>query len=201
LNHPERNPGGLLVVRANNIKVDKELIDAITFYKPLFDMRDSKKVKAVLHENGGGLTITEPSVPTYLVKEVVEIHLLEGDKDCVPTQQAHSIAATNIQTKEARQDKQVHLMFPAGIICKLDHFNGKKNRKLKNNFRMIETIVEKRKSPDKDRVQLTPFIVWKLTIDGEARHLEQQASDDSDDDWDAASKRMSSMQVSSSTAP
>jgi hypothetical protein len=56
LDHPECNTGGLLVVQGND--------------KPLFDMRDCKMTKAVLHEDGGGIPITEPSVASFLVKEV-----------------------------------------------------------------------------------------------------------------------------------
>ena len=76
LEYPERNTGGMLVLRANDIEVDSELIDSITIFKPLFDLRDYKKTKAILHENGGGISVFEPSVPTYLVNKVQKIHKL-----------------------------------------------------------------------------------------------------------------------------
>jgi hypothetical protein len=182
------------VVRGNDIKIGSELIDAITIYKPLFDMRDRKKTKAVLHEDGGGITITEPSVASFLIKEVAELHMLEEPTNCVPTEQAHKIAATDIQTREIRKNKQVHLMFPDGITCKLDHFNNK-NGKLKNNFRLLKVIVEKKADPANNIIQLIPFIFWKVTIDGESRHLERQTSDDDDDDFEKAQTRMSNMRI------
>jgi hypothetical protein len=194
LTHPERNAGGLLVVRGNDIKIGKELIDAITIYKPLYDMRDRKKTKAVLHEDGGGITITEPSVASFLIKEVAAIHNLEGNDNCVPTEQAHKITATGIQTNEVRGTKQVHFMFPDGVTCKSDHYNTK-NGRLKNNFRLLSSIVEKKPKPVDNIVQLVPYIFWKVTIDGEARNLESQTSDNDEDDLENAKTRMSNMKI------
>jgi hypothetical protein len=77
MDYPKRNPNGMMVFHANDMKVDKELIDCITIYKPLFNARDIKKTKAMLHEDGGGILVTEPSVPTYMIKKVKEIHSVE----------------------------------------------------------------------------------------------------------------------------
>ena len=196
LKYPELNPNGMMVFRANDIECNTELIDTITIYKPLFDGRDIKKTKAVLHEDGGGITITEPHVPHYMINEVKQIHQLEGQEGlCIPTMRVHRIAATDIRTKPMRREKQVALYFPDESTCKIDNVNKHSGNKLKNNFRMLNIVLSEKGEDGEPLVQLVPFLYWKLTIDGETRQLERSTSEDSDDDFTQAQSRMSSMKL------
>jgi hypothetical protein len=36
---------------------------------PLFDVGDFKKFKAVLHEDGGGFSLVQPTPPCFIIKE------------------------------------------------------------------------------------------------------------------------------------
>jgi hypothetical protein len=190
LDQPEQNCNGMLVLKTVDIMVgDTEQIDVITIFKPLYDPRDIKNIKAVLDADGGAITLTEPVVPCYFLKEVKEMHTLEdalagGTKGCILTKRSHMLAATNVQAKDLRAQKKTILRFPEGIICKHD---GK--GKLKNNFRMLKA---KMSAGEPHPVQ---WVFWKLIIDSERRHLERQASEDSDDGFAEAQKRMSAMNV------
>jgi hypothetical protein len=59
LEYPERNAAGMLVFRANDIEIKNELVDVIRIYKPLFDMRDILKTKAVLSPDGDYIKVTD----------------------------------------------------------------------------------------------------------------------------------------------
>jgi hypothetical protein len=83
LEFPERNPDRMMTFGVNNIEVDKELIDLITIYKPLFVARDYKKAKAILQDDGDRFLVTKPTVPFFMIKEVMELHsLVEGKHAC-----------------------------------------------------------------------------------------------------------------------
>jgi hypothetical protein len=196
LKYPELNPNGMMVFRVNDIEHNGELIDTITIYKPLFDGRDIKKTKAHLHEDGGGITITEPPVPHYMINDVKAIHQLEGKEGlCLSTMRVHRITATDIKTKPMRCEKQSTLYFPDEVTCKMDNFNKHGGNKLKNNFRMLNIVLSEKGEDGEPLVQLVPFLYWRLTIDGESRHLERSTSEDSDDNFTQAQSRMSSMKL------
>jgi hypothetical protein len=196
IDYPERNPYGMFAFRTNDVLLGTELIDIISIYKPLVDSRDKKGTKATLHEDGCGFTVTEPSVPSFLIKNVLEIHALEGNDVCQPTKQTHQVAANNIFSKAVRQNKQVNFMFPDGITCSADNFNNQKNGKLKNQFRVLDVLVLAAAGGRPAIKETIPFIFWKITIENEARHLERQQSEDSDDDYAKARERMENMSCS-----
>jgi hypothetical protein len=192
LEHPERNPTGMFEYKANDIEINlgTELVDAIVIFKPIFDARDKKKIKAVLSPDGTHITVTEPSVPTYLVDHVSQIHQMDRSDMCIPSKRAHQVIATDIKSKEARQTKKSLYFFPAGMRCKTNHFSNTVS-KLKNNFRLMDVVLMK-DAAGKEVKQLVSFIFWKVTINQESRHLKRQNSDDSEDLADTF-KRMSAM--------
>jgi hypothetical protein len=120
------------------------------------------------------------------------IHKLEGSNNC--TEQDHRIAATAIQTKEVHGSKKVHLMFPDGVTCKSNHHNNK-NGKLKNNFRLLTPIIEKKANPKDNIIQTVPCLFWEVTSDGESCHLKRQTSDDDDHDFKKAQKHLSNLRI------
>jgi hypothetical protein len=87
LDQPEQNCNGMLVLKTVDIMVgDTEQIDVITIFKPLYDPRDIKNIKAVLDADGGAIALTEPVVSCYFLEEVKEMHTLEcwGNKRLHP---------------------------------------------------------------------------------------------------------------------
>jgi hypothetical protein len=196
LDFPEMNPAGMMAFRVNNIEIDKkELIDSISIYMPLCDGRDYKNIKAVLHDNGGGFLVTEPAVPFYMIKEVAQLHSLEGKNVCEDAMKMHKMVATAISKKQ-RHEKQVHFLFPDGIVCKANHFSNSK-AKMKMNFRMMDILLKKGdpQLQTADVVQTVAFVFWRIAIDQEARHLERAASEDLEDEFTKATQCMSQMQI------
>ena len=63
---PEKNPGGMFVIRENKVKDEtgKFLSDKIAIYKPLYDPRDRLSIKCQLQEDNSGITFFDTSVPT-----------------------------------------------------------------------------------------------------------------------------------------
>jgi hypothetical protein len=202
IERPENNVNGIMVVKGSEIIVGgKEVVDALTIYKPLYDVRDykAKKVKASLLADGTGITVTEPTVPFYFIQNAGQIYDLEGAKACESTARTHAIAATGIKTNNNRQIKQVTLKFPDGITCNNDNFNKSTTKdgslKLKNNLRMMPVQMDKDDKGDPITTTIA-FVFWKVSIDGEARHLNADAASDSDEDLDDAFKRMQNMKIS-----
>ena len=76
---PTANPNGMLVLRSDNLVCDTDMIDCITIIKPLFDARDKSQVKANLFDDGTGFQVFEPSIPTYMVKDLEGMGLLEAE--------------------------------------------------------------------------------------------------------------------------
>jgi hypothetical protein len=84
------------------------------------------------------------------------------------------------------------IIFPDGIKCKVGKIPGL--LKMKNQFRLIKVPgagkqVDNKKG-DGTNIQVLAYIVWRLIVDGEARMIEKQDSEDSDD-YEQAYKRMS----------
>jgi hypothetical protein len=168
IKRPENHKNGIMVLRGYKIVNGKEVIDFLTIYKPLFDVRDANesKIKASLLSDGTGITITEPTLPTYFFTEVKEMHDLEGDDLCVPLFRAHAVAATGIKMRDSGRLIQSTLRFPVGIKCYSEHVNSSdKNSnslRLKSNLRVLKVDVgELNGSPIENCVH---YIFWKVAI-------------------------------------
>jgi len=193
--YPWNNQGGTFVFRVNEIVVKSDLKDVLTILKPLFDVCDSKLVKAVLHENGGaGITSTEPCVPMFMVQQVNEIYQLEMESElCEPTVRAHNVAATTIRSKDDHFEKYIDFFFPDGIKCSFEHFNVA--AKLKARYRMLEVPSISNDTGSKLPLkQLVSFHMWKLIIIGEVKQLEKLEIS-SDENLTEAHNRMSRMVI------
>jgi hypothetical protein len=199
----EKNPCGIMVFRANDVKNDSKLIDKVTIFKqPLYDPRDRKPFKATLDKDRTGIPFVESSSPSYFSKDADNIHEIERDNKgglaCKRTEQAHQVAANSIQSKDELHLQHVRLNFPDGISCKVFTQEvrrvAKQQGKLKNLFRMVEVKIRE----DEDGADLmwhAPYVVWILMIDREARHLKKEDLD-SDDNFLEETKRMSKVLMS-----
>jgi hypothetical protein len=179
---PEKNPCGIMVFRANDVKHGSKLIDKVTILKPLYDPRDCKLLKATLDADGLGITYTELSSPSYFLKDASLIHGAEKEHKktglaCKKTEQAHLVAANSIQSKEEELCLQhVRLKMSCKVFTQLVHRVAKKEGKLKNLFRMVEVKIGEN-TTGKDLMWHAPYIVWVFMIDREACHRKRQESD------------------------
>ena len=189
IENPENNRNGILVIRGNEVVVNDatEMVDVLTIYKPLFDLRDAEKSKACLLPDWRGIQITEPKVPLCFSENAKDMHRMEGKNQiCEPTLRAHLAAANDIRKQPRRQQKQVIMRFPDGLTCNAQHFNGKNKHepcKLKNNVRTMETVSMKEKdifSGEREKTATVQFIFWKVVIEAAPRRLEDDTEEESD---------------------
>ena len=182
-----QNRDGMMVLRTNDVVKGQEVFDLITIYKPLLDPDDHKSVKATLHDDGRGITIAEPSVPGFIIKDWQTMHELEHTSKCELTVKSHNLAVAQVRNSPFLLQKKTTFSFPDCITCKPANNTGK--NKLKNEFRML------RSEPDRNGLQtLRYYIYWTLIIDREPRLLSTQDSNDSDAIGDAV-KRMSMFEL------
>jgi hypothetical protein len=184
---PTMNPNGMLVLRSDNLVSERDMIDCVTIIKPLFDARDQSHIKAELFHDGTGFQVLEPCIPTYMVKDLVVMGCLEVEDNFeIALRAQHKVAAT--RTRE--HVRKTKFFFPEGIKCKVGKVPGV--FKMKNQFRLIQ-VPDAGKKGSKIQ-QVLPYIVWRLIVDGEARTIEKQDSEDSDD-YERAYQRMSKLNV------
>lgn len=186
LKRPSANHNGMLVLRSDNLVSGRDMIDCITIIKPLFDARDKLHVKAELLGDGTGFQVTEPSIPTYMVKDVEGMGILESEDEFENAVRAHHKVATTRTKDHLRRTK---FFFPDNIRCKVGKVPGV-SLKMKNQFRLIKVSGAGKVSTQAP--QILAYIVWRLIVDGETRMIEKQESEDSDD-YEQAYKRMSNM--------
>ena len=62
----------------NVILESKEVVDVVSVYKCAVDARDAMDIKAEMLEDGTGIVVSQPSVPSFLIKDVKQMY--EYDK-------------------------------------------------------------------------------------------------------------------------
>jgi hypothetical protein len=141
------------------------VVDVVTVYKSVTDMRDFKEYKATLLEDGTGFTLMEPSVPRFFL-DAEDLHDLEGKDMVWEIKKDHLLHSTAIEKRHNRQSKEGTFHFPDGVCCTALHFDNQPNGTLQNQFRVHQ--VESKEGSGK--FQDVAYIFWKMTVDQEARH-------------------------------
>jgi hypothetical protein len=185
LEHPERNQGGIFPVVARDIDSKSELIDKLTLYLPILDIRDYKdhKYKAGLLGDFSGVVVKMPSVPNFLFGDVAQMHNLEAVSNlCVPTQKAHKVHGYAINANELCQVKEITYKSPKGMTCTNKHFNEKENGgcSLVNSLRLFKAVVGWDSTVNKEIKQKIIFCYWQMPVDGETRRIEETSVIDTD---------------------
>lgn len=190
LDYPEQNVDGMMVFRDNNIDIGEELFDILTIFKPLKDPRDYKLTKLVLGADGESLTLTEPSVPSYFVDTVDQIHAQEtqDEEEYKGTRKQHRVLATLLKNDDKRKLKSTVFVLPYGIKLKLDHF-GNTLSKLQANYRCVKVKLNSTRKAEPS------YMWWKIIIDGESRKLKDDAAAEEDDPFERAHQRMSGLAI------
>jgi hypothetical protein len=196
---PERNPTGVFAFLTPNVMLhSKEVVDVVWIYKCAVDARDAMDIKAQMLEDGTGILVTQPSVPSFMIKDVKQMHDADmAEAFAEPLLRDHLVQANAIDKRKERQSQQVEYKFPPGITCNTNHFKSKpSDNRLRNNKRLckVTVIPGAAKGDPPIQTQDIPFILWRMTVDKEDRHVEQQDSD-SDEDLATMYARTSNMQT------
>jgi hypothetical protein len=110
----ERNPPGVFAFMTPNVMLDsKEVVDVVLVYKCAVDARDAMAIKAKMLEDGTGILVSQPSVPSFLIKDVKQMHELDKDEGFTESlMRDHLVTANAIDKRKERQTQQVEFRFP-----------------------------------------------------------------------------------------
>jgi hypothetical protein len=179
---PECNQGGVFPILSKGIKVDKAIVDKLTIYCPFLDLRDykAKKFKAQLLRDMSGVVVTLPTIPTFLINNVTQLHALEGGEGCVATERSHKVVGVGIKGNDSAQYKQITYRFPKGMTCNNKRFNDNRvsgDLTLSNKLRVLKVAVGA-DSAGSAMTQLNSFVFWELVIDGDEEDDIAKATDE-----------------------
>jgi hypothetical protein len=195
IENPERNPMDIWVSHGEKIKQGKFIVDALTIYKHIADVRDAETAAlydAHLVDDGRALSVTMPSVPAYFLKNMPSMKHNESSDAIEEIFLDHSIKLTAVLSDRARQKKIVKMYFPDGMQCSSEFFNGatkKATNKVQKNIRMVKIRTYKNSTGDEVPV-LASYVSWTVAIDGSLRMTSADDSDDEDNMVMDALKRM-----------
>jgi hypothetical protein len=194
---PENNVHNLVCVKGLEIKLKGgEVVDALTLYCPIVDIRDYKKKKysASLLPDGSGIRLMVPTSPRFLFDHVSEIHALEKEDECEKTKLRHAVASKDIKKNKRRQTKYLMLRFPGRVVCHNKHFNGTRtDMKLKGRYRMVQVDIDEVDDKQNPVYVAQPYLVFKMVIDGVKRSVESEDDETDSEDgggYQEAMKRM-----------
>jgi hypothetical protein len=100
--YPEQNPPGVFAYMTPNVMLDsKEVVDVVLVYKCAVDARDAVAMKVEMLKDGTGILVSQSSVPSFLIKDVKQMHELERNEGFTKSlMQDHLVTANAIDKKE-----------------------------------------------------------------------------------------------------
>jgi hypothetical protein len=195
------NPNGMLCIVGKEVVQDKTVLDKLTIMKPIWDMKDfdKKRYKARLSKHFNGVVITEPNIPNYFWKDPVEVQALvdcDEREVCAKTELTYKTMKMHLKEHQEHITRDTLFLFPAGVTCSNEHFN-KKNRGTTHLLDVdvfMKDVVIGKGSDGQNLVQYSPFVVWKMSINGENKR-----TDDDDDGISGASKAFARLGITLGT--
>jgi hypothetical protein len=170
--------GGIMAIKGVNYEdpVTRQVKDKLSIYKPIFDIEDmkAKRYAARISQDGGGIIVTEPSVPQFLWEDADGIQNLVDGKDlCTVTRLSYRVHATRFAENNDIRTTEVEYRLEDGITVNNEFFNQDSNNGPPATPFLLEPkmVIQKRVlMTDKngnDLIDFMPFVVWKMAIDGE----------------------------------
>ena len=124
IEQPWKNPFGMIVIKGTEVEEANTVVDKLTIMKPIFDYTDfdKKLFKARLCNDGGGIIISEPTIPGYLWQNPTEIQLLVDDTEdvgnvCQPSFRTYKTIRTDMKKDRNTRTKDIVYRFPSGVTC------------------------------------------------------------------------------------
>jgi hypothetical protein len=172
------NTGGIMAVKGVNYEdsTTRQVVDKLSIYKPIFDIEDmkSKRYAARISQDGGGIIVTEPSVPQFLWEDADGIqNLVDGSNVCTVTRLSYRVHGTRFAENDEIRTTEVEYRLEDGITINNEFFNQDCNGAPPATPFLLEPkmVVQKRvlmtDRSGNDVVDFMPFVVWKMAIDGE----------------------------------
>jgi hypothetical protein len=180
IDKPWNNPFGMLVVKGTEVEESNTVVDKLTIMKPIFDYGDYEKkmYSAKLCEDGGGIVVTEPTIPGYLWQNPKAIQMLVDDSFdekgvCQPSFRTYKTIRTDMKKDRATRTKEIVYRFPRGVTCNNEFFNTE-NRRSSQLDLDTDIIMHKVAFGEDSDTGLSVHnfllaLVWKVAIDGEGK--------------------------------
>lgn len=201
IDHPWKNPFGMLVVKGTEVEESNTVIDKLTILKPIFDYSDfdKKMFKGRLCHDGGGMIITEPTLPGYIWQDPKSIQMLIDEADsiaavCQPSYRTFKTIRTDMKKDRTTRTRDIVYRFPTGMTCNNEFFNSQNRRSSQLDLDCDMHIHKIEIGEDEELntlYQFCPFIVWRVAIDG----LGKQTTDDGDGGLGAATKAFAKLGI------
>lgn len=196
LDFPEQNGNGIMAFQAKQVTVGKqERLNVIYVYKPVFDVQDTVgdfKVTATLLDDGSGIIVREPCIPSYMIHLSKRMHKLEGkeadDEVNLAAFKTHGIVSAAIKKDFKRRTRTTVYRFPNKIRCTLDYFNKRDNNKVESNLRLLPDL-----QSIKNYTTFNGFIIWKMAVVDSIESWEDGNEVDADSDIAKAINRLSNL--------
>jgi hypothetical protein len=197
LKFPEQNKNGMMAFMALDVVFGNNMVDCLVIVKPVFDMSDtsgSNKISATLLQDGSGIVIKEPKIPSFCLDDT--IFLSEDDTNISRAIFGkHSTIATAVKSSQSRLMKNTLCYFPGDMKCYLSIDDGE-GLKLKNKLRVVEGMKIIDPSDGTTLIQhYNTFIYWTLAVQGTERPL----SEEENNDIMKACQRMNKMNLTKSS--
>jgi hypothetical protein len=167
--------------------VTKQVVDKLSIYKPIYDINDYKegRYQARLSQSGDAIIVTEPVVAEYLWNEATGgnsiQNLVDGANLCQVTDKSYKITRTRFMENKEYRTFETRYLFPPGVTCNNEFFNGTPGTHLK----LVTKMVLQKRLLGQDGNNLPiysfmPFVVWKMAIDGDDSRTSAKKQEDPD---------------------
>jgi hypothetical protein len=97
-----------LPILGKKVKILKEVVDKLTIFKAIQDVRDytSRKYKACLLPDMTGSTVTKLTFAGFLVTNIEAIYNAEQTEGFEATKHAHKVIATSLKAKSLTRPRK-----------------------------------------------------------------------------------------------
>ena len=192
--HPYLNFNGMMWFRDDDVLINQSLRSILTVYQPLYDPRDFNDMKLFFDMNDPFLLrLYHPNVPTYMHRDVENIHYQELENDPTNseiysfTAKTHMEVAKKVAKSDSNKMQITYFRLPFCVSCEqfsnIDNTRGEAEK----HYRKIRVMVTEKIT------DTCSYIFWKILIEEEeANHLRAKRPTVRDE-FDEAEERLSKM--------
>jgi hypothetical protein len=173
-----KNPEGMHLTVVPEIDVDKTLVTKLEIKKAIFDANDKKVYKARLATDGSGIIVTEPVQVGWMWRHPTQVQALIDSPapTCERTLKKYKTYSVDYKKNTSKQIKEVFYRFADNFTVNNNFFNGTKTGRTMLDLETTFKIAQVPFVQDKQKyVQLCPFVVWKVAIDGNDKAHEEDS--------------------------
>jgi len=194
--YPHLNFNGMMWFRDDDVLINQSLHSILTIYQPLYDPRDFNDIKLCFDINDPFLLrLYQPNVPTFMHKNIENIHQQELETDPKNselysfTAKKHKKAAVKVSNYNEHKIQVIECHLPFCVsseqFSNIDNAGGEAE---KHHGKIRVKVTDKIKDT-------CSYVFWKISIEDKTTHL-QTKRPTSRNQFDEAEERMSKLDIS-----